>query len=131
MWAELGHTSLFYFLHRELGLPKGPAFYRKTAAELIQRYPEIIEPLRDGRLCLTSVVEISKVITRDNRTQVLPGFFGLSKREAKAVSAALLPDDASPRREVVTVVRPPVTAPSLSSSSTPSRVPVAGVPACN
>ncbi|MFL5301766.1 MAG: HNH endonuclease, partial [Anaeromyxobacteraceae bacterium] len=27
-WLELGHASLFYFLHRELGLSKGAAFYR-------------------------------------------------------------------------------------------------------
>ncbi len=23
-WVELGHASLFYYLHRELGLSKGP-----------------------------------------------------------------------------------------------------------
>src|SRR6185503_2497554 len=55
-WVELGHSSLFYFLYRELGLSKGAAHYRKTAAELIQSYPEIVEPLRDGRLCITSIV---------------------------------------------------------------------------
>jgi hypothetical protein len=49
-WTELGHTSLFWFLHRELGLSKGAAFYRKTAAELVQQFPEVIDPLRDGRL---------------------------------------------------------------------------------
>src|SRR3982075_3474098 len=58
---ELGYSSLFYFLHRELGLSKGAAHYRKTAAELVRRFPEIVEPLRDGRLCITrdrkSVVE--------------------------------------------------------------------------
>ena len=67
LWLELGHSSLFYFLHRELGLSKGAAFYRKTAAELIQRFPEIVEPLRDGRLCITSVVELAKVITPENQ----------------------------------------------------------------
>ncbi len=120
LWLELGHASLFYFLHRELGLAKGPAFYRKIAAELIQRYPEVVEPLRDGRLCLTSVVELSKVITPENRSDVLPRFFELSKREAKAVTAALLPDEAPPRREVVTAVRaaaaPPAAAFALSLS---------------
>ena len=70
-WLELGYTSLFYFLHRELGLSKGAAFYRKTA-ELVQRHPEIVEPLRDGRLCLTSVVALAKVITPENRGEVLP-----------------------------------------------------------
>jgi 5-methylcytosine-specific restriction endonuclease McrA len=106
-WLELGHASLFYFLHRELGLSKGAAFYRKTAAELIQRFPEVTEPLRDGRLCLTSVVELSKVLTPENRAEVLPRFFHLSKGEAKAVSAAIEPHEAAPHREVVTAVRAP------------------------
>ena len=113
LWVELGHASLFYFLHRELGLSKGAAFYRKTAAELIQRFPEVVEPLRDGRLCFTSVVELSKVLTPENRSDVLPRFFQLSKREAKAVSAALQPVEAAPHRDVVTSVRVPVVAPAL------------------
>ena len=33
-WVELGHSSLFYFLYRELGLSKGAAHYRKTAADV-------------------------------------------------------------------------------------------------
>jgi hypothetical protein len=40
-WLELGHSGLFPFLHRELGLSKTASFFRKTAAELIQRFPEI------------------------------------------------------------------------------------------
>ena len=108
LWLHLGHASLFYFLHRELGLSKGAAFYRKTAAELIQRFPAVVEPLRDGRLCLTSIVEIAKVLTPENREEVLPRFFQLSKREAKTVSAALQPDEAAPHRDVVTAVRVPV-----------------------
>jgi HNH endonuclease len=102
-WLELGHTSLFYFLHRELGLSKGAAFYRKTAAELVQRYPEVIEPLRQGKLCITSVVELAKVITPENRGEVVPRFFHASKREAKAVAAELRPAEAAPHRDVVTV----------------------------
>ena len=104
LWVERGHASLFYFLHRDLGLSKGAAFYRKTAAELIQRVPEIVEPLRDGRLCLTSVVELAKVLTSENRRDVLPRFFQLSKREAKEITAELQPRVA-PLREVVTLVR--------------------------
>jgi hypothetical protein len=92
-------------LHRELGMSKGAAFYRKTAAELVQRFPEVVEPLRDGRLCITTVIELAKVITPENREEVLPRFFHRSKSEAKAVSAALAPDEAPARREVVTRVR--------------------------
>lgn len=35
LWLDLGHASLFNFLHRELGLSKGAAYYRKAAAELV------------------------------------------------------------------------------------------------
>jgi hypothetical protein len=102
LWLELGYSSLFHFLHRELGMSKGAAFYRKTAAELVQKFPEVVEPLRDGRLCITTVIEIAKVITAENREDVLPRFFHRSKCEAKAVSAALAPEEAPPRRQVVT-----------------------------
>src|SRR5215208_3555922 len=117
IWVELGHSSLFSYLNRELGLSKGAAFYRKTAAELVQRFPEIIEPLGDGRLCLTVVCELAKVMAPENRDQVLPRFFHLSKDEAREVVAELKPMERPPLREVVTTVRiplavaPPVHAP--------------------
>src|SRR5512137_2709621 len=104
LWLKLGHTSLFTFLHRELGLSKGASHFRKVAAELVQRFPEVVEPLRDGRLCITSVVELARVITPENRAEVLPRFFHASKQEAKAVAAEIRPVDVVPTREVVTAV---------------------------
>ena len=105
LWEHLGHSGLFSFLHRELGMSKAAAFYRKTAAELVQRFPEIVEPLRDGRLCLTAIAEVARVITPENRAEVLPRFFQCSSREAKQVAAAIAPVEAPPRREVVTAIR--------------------------
>jgi hypothetical protein len=107
IWMKLGHASLFAFLHRDLGLSKGASHFRKVAAELIQRYPEVVEPLRDGRLCITSVVELARVITPENRAEVLPRFFHASKQEAKAVAAEILPAESVPRRQVVTTVAAP------------------------
>jgi hypothetical protein len=71
-WLALGFPSLFDFLHREMGLSAGAAHYRKTAAHLLQRFPEVEAPLRDGRLCITSIVELAKVLTPENRSEVLP-----------------------------------------------------------
>jgi hypothetical protein len=102
LWLRLGHSSLFYFLHRELRLSKGAAYYRKVAADLIQRFPDVIEPLRAGKLCITSVGELARVMTPENRAEVLPRFFHLSKREAKAVAMEMSPAAVVPRREVVT-----------------------------
>jgi hypothetical protein len=105
LWREYGYATLFDFLHRELGLSRGAAHYRKVGADLVRRFPEIVEPLRDGRLCFSSVVELSKVITAENRAEVLPRFFHRSKSEAKAVAAEIKPAEAAPHRDVVTAVR--------------------------
>jgi hypothetical protein len=91
LWVQLGHASLFYYLHRELRLSKAAAQYRKVAAELIQRVPAVVEPLQDGRMCLTSIIEAAKVVTAENWEAVLPRFYGLSRREAMEVVAALEP----------------------------------------
>jgi hypothetical protein len=105
LWVELGHSSLFYYLHRELRLSKGAAQYRKVAAELIQQVPGIVEPLRRGDLCLSSVIEAAKVVTPENWETVLPRFYGLSRREAMEVVAELQPHPSPPERMVITPVR--------------------------
>src|SRR6266568_4538922 len=116
LWKDLGHVSLFNFLHRELGLSTGSAFFRKTAAELVQEFPEVLEPIREGKLCLTTVVELSKVLTRQNLPEVLPRFFHLSKQAAKEVAAEIKPEVA-PQRMVVTAIRTRID-PSLALEAT-------------
>src|SRR5512145_2413692 len=129
LWEPLGYSGLFHFLHRHLGMSKGAAHYRKVAAELIQRVPEVVEPLRAGTLCITSIIELAKVLTPENREEVLPRFFNCSRREAQAVSAELAPMEAAPRRTVVTAlpavaartpeVRAPVLVPPAPATSRP------------
>jgi hypothetical protein len=104
-WRELGHTSLFYHLRRELGLSAGAAQHRKTAVELIHQFPEVEAALREGRLCLSSVCELARVVTPLNVAEVLPRFFGLSRREAEAVAASIRPAAVVPVREIVTPIQ--------------------------
>jgi hypothetical protein len=104
---------------RSLGLSKGAAQYRKVAAELIQEVPGVVEPLRQGRLCLTSIIEAARVVTAENWETVLPRFYGLSKREALEVVAALQPHPAPPTRTVVTPVRAVPTSRSTASAPPP------------
>ena len=104
LWVQLGHASVFYYLHRDLKLSKGAAHYRKVAAQLIQKFPEVVAPFREGKLCISTVVELARVITPENSAEVLPRFFYLSKQEAKAVAVEICPAAVVPRREVVTKV---------------------------
>jgi hypothetical protein len=127
LWEPLGYSSLFHFLHRHLGMSKGAAHYRKTGAELIQRVPEVAEPLRAGTLCITSIIELAKVLTPENREEVLPRFLHCSRREAQAVSAELAPIEAAPHRTLVTAIaavtarpaqtQPPVILPLAAAAS--------------
>jgi 5-methylcytosine-specific restriction endonuclease McrA len=105
-WVPLGYSSLFTYLHDELGMSKGAAYYRQCVAVLLVKVPEVTPPLRDGRLCLTAVVELSKVLTRENYAELLPRFFHRSKREAKELSAALRPREAPPERDAILEVQP-------------------------
>jgi hypothetical protein len=104
LWVQLGFANLFEYLHRELGLSRGSAHYRKVAAQLVQTFPEVVEPLRSGKLCITVVLELAKVITPENRADVLPRFFHLSKQEAKAVAVEIRPAEVVPRKEMVTTL---------------------------
>jgi hypothetical protein len=45
---RLGFANVFDYLHRELRLSRGAAHYRKVAARLVAKFPEVVEPLRDG-----------------------------------------------------------------------------------
>jgi hypothetical protein len=104
LWLRLGFANLFEYLHRELGLSRGSAHYRKVAAQLVQRFPEVVEPLRSGKLCITVVLELAKVITPENTADVLPRFFHRSKQEAKAVAVEIRPTEVVPRKEMVTAL---------------------------
>lgn len=101
-WADLGHANLWAFLHRDLGLSAGAAHGRKVAARLVREFPAVEAALRDGRLCLSSVVELARVLTPANEAEVLPRYFRLSAREAREVTAELAPRPVIPVREVVT-----------------------------
>jgi 5-methylcytosine-specific restriction endonuclease McrA len=135
LWEPLGYSSLWHYLHRELGLSKGTAHYRQVAAGLLARFPAVEAPLRDGRLCVTSVVELARVLTAANEAEVLPRFFHRSKQEAKEVAAELCPREVVPRRVVVTAasVQPvelemqtaPLTQAPSTSTSTSTATPTA------
>ena len=82
----------------------------KVAARLIQKLPEVVQPLRDGRLCPTGIVALAKELTVENPLAILLRFFHLSRREAAEVSAAIRLVEQPPLRDVVTA--PPVTSKS-------------------
>ncbi|MGA8892044.1 MAG: HNH endonuclease [Anaeromyxobacteraceae bacterium] len=102
LFRDLGYASLFDYLHRGLKLSRGAAHYRRTGASLVQTFPEVLAPIEDGRLCFSTVAVVASVLTEENRAEVLPRFFGLSKQEALELAAEVRPRALVPARTVVT-----------------------------
>jgi hypothetical protein len=79
------------YLRRELGLSEAMASYRAAAAELVGRFPQMVEPLRQGRLCVTNLIKLRNVLTEANCEQVLAQVAGRSRREVELVAAVYHP----------------------------------------
>jgi hypothetical protein len=47
----------------------------------------LVEPLGEGRLCLSTTSELAKVLTAENGSEMAPRFFGVSAREAQVLVA--------------------------------------------
>jgi 5-methylcytosine-specific restriction endonuclease McrA len=90
-WAELGYRSPWEFLRRELGLSEALASYRLTAADLVTRFPQIIAPLREGRLCVTNLIKLRDVLTEANCEEVLAQACGKPRREVEVIAAVYHP----------------------------------------
>src|SRR6185369_9780252 len=101
--------------------------YRNAAAALVQRCPEVVAPLRSGKLCLSTVVELSRVLTPENQAEVLPRFLGASKWEAKVIAAELCPAESPQRRDIVTAVSPVL--PAMVARPAPAAPPLPEAPA--
>jgi 5-methylcytosine-specific restriction endonuclease McrA len=125
LWREPGYTSPFQYVRREFKLSAGAAYNRVTAAELILKVPEVEAALRTGQLCLSTVTELAKVLTSENKDEVLPRFFGLSRSEAEQLRASLRPAEVIPVRDVVTPLRAAPLAPRAVAPANPQPVLVA------
>ena len=85
--------------------------YRLGCARAVNRFPQVVAPLRDGQLCMTTLAELSKAMTDQNCDELLARALGKSSREAKRIVAAEKPKHV-PQREVTrSLVAPQVTAP--------------------
>jgi hypothetical protein len=90
-YLDRGFRSLWDFCRRELGLSERAAYYRIAAARELQKNPELVEQIRDGRLCITTLAMLSKVTTEENSEALIAEAAGKSKREVEKIVARIDP----------------------------------------
>ena len=89
--VALGFASLFSFCSEFLRLSKASAFRRTAAARLLARFPLVAEYLADGRLNLTTLVELREVLEEGRLIEILDRAAGRTEDQVKALVAALRP----------------------------------------
>src|SRR5215813_3929565 len=90
-YLELGYSSLWDYVSRALGQSETMTHYRVRAARFVQRFPQEVEPLRAGRLCITTLATLAPVVTEDNCDSVLAEAMERPKREVERIKARLAP----------------------------------------
>lgn len=97
IYRDAGYASLFSYACEGLGYSEGSAHRRVQAARCLKHSPEAYELLKAGKLTLCALAEAAKVMTNENRAQVLSHVQGKSKRDAERV-AIQFGAPAQPRR---------------------------------
>jgi len=68
-FRELGYSSLFEYLTKEIGYSEGSAQRRISSARLMKQVPEIANDLKSGNLNLTQVALVQAAIRQEEKAQ--------------------------------------------------------------
>ncbi len=122
-YAELGYPSLWEYCLRALHLREGAAGRRIGAMRALRRFPSLVEALRDGRLCLSTLCVLGPVLTPENVEEVAARAAFRTKAETDAIAAAVKPRTAPADG----VRRLPAERPDMTRTQVVEMKPAAGV----
>lgn len=89
LYSELGYSSLFFYVVRELGFDESSASRRIKAARLLADIPEIEKKIENGNLTLSNLAKASDVFRQNDisepkeREKILEKIEKLSTRECE------------------------------------------------
>lgn len=84
-------SSIWNYCTRKLHLRAGAAGRRIGAARVLREFPALEEPLRDGRICLTTAFTLRSVLTPGNVSDVIERAAYLSDEDTAYLVASLRP----------------------------------------
>jgi len=93
-YLESGFGSLWDYCLKALHLREGAAWRRMAAMHVLRRFPRMAAPLRDGRLCLSTLALLGQVLTEENADDLLVRAAYRSKAEVDALVASVKPRSA-------------------------------------
>src|SRR5262245_18990490 len=61
-FIELGYSSIWDYLRRVHKQSDTMSHYRTKCAAAVNRFPQVVEPLRTGRLCMTTLAKLMEIM---------------------------------------------------------------------
>ena len=123
LYLEKAYSTLTEYCIHELGYGDSSASRRVRAARVIRDIPEVYDMLKDRRITLSAVVQVSSVLSPENKNTLLPRLVGKSKSEIDRILAEYVPprkiiDQAKPTlvKKLVVVEGAPACASSKSAA---------------
>ncbi len=99
-WGKLGYASLWKYCRCELRLLECAIWRRLGSMRVLRRFPFVVDYLRDGRIAMTTLVLVEKVLTADNAVATFDRISDRNAREVREIVAEL-----EPRPDVPTSLR--------------------------
>jgi hypothetical protein len=85
LYLDLGYDSMWAYLKRALGQSEAMIHYRLASSRMLRRFPQVAEPLRNGRLCMTVLASLAKVLNEENVDELLAEAMGKPTRQVKRI----------------------------------------------
>ncbi len=101
---KLGYSSMFDYCTLGLGYSASAASRRIRAARCVARFPEVYDLLDSNQVNVSTISQVSRILTPANKDELLMQIRDKSQREVEAVVAHYEPLDSVPRDRVRTVV---------------------------
>ena len=115
---KLGYSSMFDYCTSGLGYSASAASRRIRTARCVARYPEIRALLRTNEVNVSTVAQVSRVLSVESKDAILARIRGKSQREVESIVAEFEPRASMPRDRAHTiVVRVPAPASPLIGSA--------------
>ncbi|WP_242342528.1 HNH endonuclease [Anaeromyxobacter terrae] len=121
-FVEAGHASLWAYCLKVLHLREGAAGRRIQAMRVLRRFPRLEAPLRDGRVCLSTVTLLGQVFTEENVDDLLCRAAYRTRAEVEHLVASIQAR-AAPRAGIRKL---PEREPAQASAALPLTAPEAG-----
>ncbi|HEX5133338.1 MAG TPA: HNH endonuclease signature motif containing protein [Candidatus Krumholzibacteria bacterium] len=115
-----GYGSMFDYCTSGLGYSASATSRRLRVARCVARFPDIYPLLESNEVNVSTVAQVSRILTAGNKAAVLARIRGKSQREVEAIVAEYEPRAAMPRDRIRSVV---VRVPVAPSPVAPALVP--------